>query len=147
MIIVHLTRVTEIRTLGLIDAPATQLEFKRAFGSEEVCLDYLIQVGWPDGLVCPQCPVISPPVSSIKASGIARLNHLTVEVSVIAIAIEPPSRFTTSTPARQPLSPIRRLAYGQLARLLSLPKPTPRWRGLPWVPGLITTSPSALTPL
>jgi hypothetical protein len=31
------------------------LEFQKAFGSEEACLEHLQQMKWPDGFVCPRC--------------------------------------------------------------------------------------------
>lgn len=31
------------------------LEFQKAFGTEEACLDHLQRMRWPDGFVCPQC--------------------------------------------------------------------------------------------
>jgi len=35
--------------------PKTMPEFARRFNSEAACLDYLVQLRWPDGVVCPHC--------------------------------------------------------------------------------------------
>jgi transposase-like protein len=37
------------------DYPRTLMEFESRFCSEEACLEYLIQMRWPDGFVCPAC--------------------------------------------------------------------------------------------
>ena len=35
--------------------PRTLSEFDARFGSEDVCREYLVQVRWPNGFVCPRC--------------------------------------------------------------------------------------------
>lgn len=37
------------------DFPKNELEFDRRFSHEEACLDYLFQLRWPEGFVCPDC--------------------------------------------------------------------------------------------
>lgn len=37
------------------DFPKTILEFEKCFSSEEACLQYLYQLRWPDGFICPRC--------------------------------------------------------------------------------------------
>jgi len=37
------------------DYPETLMEFERRFSSEEACREYLFQLRWPDGFVCPRC--------------------------------------------------------------------------------------------
>jgi transposase-like protein len=37
------------------DYPRTLMEFEKRFASEEACRDYLIQLRWPTGFVCPHC--------------------------------------------------------------------------------------------
>ena len=37
------------------DYPKTLMEFERRFCSEEACREYLFQLRWPDGFVCPRC--------------------------------------------------------------------------------------------
>lgn len=37
------------------DYPETLMEFESRFSSEEACVDYLIQMRWPEGFVCPSC--------------------------------------------------------------------------------------------
>ena len=35
--------------------PKTMLEFEKQFGTEESCREYLYQMRWPDGFICPHC--------------------------------------------------------------------------------------------
>ncbi len=35
--------------------PANQMEFEEMFKVEQDCIDYLIQMRWPNGFICPQC--------------------------------------------------------------------------------------------
>src|SRR5271166_2679365 len=37
------------------DYPQTLLEFEARFATDEACRQYLIQLRWPDGFVCPRC--------------------------------------------------------------------------------------------
>ena len=37
------------------DYPKTILELERRFATEEQCREYLCQLRWPDGFVCPRC--------------------------------------------------------------------------------------------
>ena len=37
------------------DYPKTILELERRFATDEACRDYLFQLRWPDGFVCPRC--------------------------------------------------------------------------------------------
>ena len=37
------------------DYPETLMEFERRFSSEDACREYLFQLRWPDGFVCPRC--------------------------------------------------------------------------------------------
>lgn len=37
------------------DYPRTLLELERRFGSAQACRDYLFQLRWPEGFVCPRC--------------------------------------------------------------------------------------------
>ncbi len=37
------------------DYPRTLAEFESRFSSEEACLDYLFQLRWPNGYLCPRC--------------------------------------------------------------------------------------------
>lgn len=37
------------------DYPKTLLEFEARFSTEEACRDYLFQLRWPDGFICPRC--------------------------------------------------------------------------------------------
>lgn len=39
----------------LEDFPKNELEFDRRFHHEQACLDYLFQLRWPEGFVCPDC--------------------------------------------------------------------------------------------
>jgi transposase-like protein len=37
------------------DYPKNILEFEKRFATEEACREYLYQVRWPDGFICPKC--------------------------------------------------------------------------------------------
>lgn len=37
------------------DFPKNELEFDRRFRHEQDCLDYLFELRWPGGFVCPNC--------------------------------------------------------------------------------------------
>jgi len=37
------------------DYPRTWAEFETRFSTEEACRDYLCQLRWPDGFLCPRC--------------------------------------------------------------------------------------------
>lgn len=37
------------------DYPRTLMEFESRFSSEDACVDYLVQMRWPEGFVCPSC--------------------------------------------------------------------------------------------
>lgn len=37
------------------DFPKNELEFDRRFRHEQACLDYLFQLRWPEGFLCPDC--------------------------------------------------------------------------------------------
>lgn len=37
------------------DYPRTLLDFTARFGTEQACWDYLVQLRWPNGFVCPVC--------------------------------------------------------------------------------------------
>jgi hypothetical protein len=39
----------------MMDNPRTLIEFEKRFSDEESCLDYLFQIRWPEGFVCPDC--------------------------------------------------------------------------------------------
>ena len=44
-----------------IDYPATFQEFDAWFRTEQMCIDYLFKIRWPDGFVCPKCGTKSDP--------------------------------------------------------------------------------------
>lgn len=37
------------------DFPKNELDFDRRFNHEQACLDYLFQLRWPEGFICPKC--------------------------------------------------------------------------------------------
>ncbi len=37
------------------DFPKNELDFDRRFNHEQACLDYLFQLRWPEGFICPEC--------------------------------------------------------------------------------------------
>ena len=38
-----------------MEYPANQMKFEEMFKTEQDCIDYLVDLRWPDGFVCPQC--------------------------------------------------------------------------------------------
>jgi len=40
---------------GMEDYPKNMLEFEDRFANEEACREYLCQMRWPDGFICPKC--------------------------------------------------------------------------------------------
>src|SRR3990167_11192892 len=45
----------EIRAMPLPDFPNNIMEFQQRFASEDAYWDYLVQLRWPEGFVCPYC--------------------------------------------------------------------------------------------
>jgi len=43
------------RPIGGVDYPRTYQEFREWFPDDAACIDYLGQLRWPDGFVCPKC--------------------------------------------------------------------------------------------
>jgi transposase-like protein len=43
------------RPKGGVDYPRTFQEFRDWFPTDDACVDYLEQLRWPDGFVCPEC--------------------------------------------------------------------------------------------
>lgn len=43
------------RPVGGVDYPRTYQEFRQWFPDDAACIDYLGQLRWPDGFVCPKC--------------------------------------------------------------------------------------------
>ena len=39
----------------MVEYPKTLMDFESQFDTEEGCIDYLVQVRWPEGFVCPAC--------------------------------------------------------------------------------------------
>src|SRR3989338_3639171 len=37
------------------DYPKTMLEFEKYFSTEEACREYIYQLRWPEGFICPHC--------------------------------------------------------------------------------------------
>lgn len=44
-----------------VDYPTTFQQFDRWFATEQLCVEYLVRVRWPDGFVCPKCAEVSEP--------------------------------------------------------------------------------------
>ena len=52
----HLTPGTTIYSIGnMEDFPIDLTDFRKRFSTEEACIDYLMSLRWPDGIVCPAC--------------------------------------------------------------------------------------------
>jgi len=41
--------------VGGVDYPATYQQLLKWFPDDEACLDYLAELRWPQGFVCPAC--------------------------------------------------------------------------------------------
>lgn len=67
------------------------LEFMKRFDTEDKCRDYLYQIRWPEGFICPKCGAVDAPYN-IKARNILQCRHCTHQTSVIAGTIMEKSR-------------------------------------------------------
>jgi hypothetical protein len=47
--------------MGTLEFPESLPDFQRIFLGEDACLDYLYDVRWPDGFVCPKCGTTERP--------------------------------------------------------------------------------------
>ena len=47
------------RPRGGVDYPRTYQEFRDWFPNDAACLEYLGQLRWPDGFVCPRCGAVA----------------------------------------------------------------------------------------
>lgn len=47
--------VQHIVSIDMEDFPINLNEFRERFSTEKACIDYLITLRWPDGIVCPVC--------------------------------------------------------------------------------------------
>jgi ribosomal protein L37AE/L43A len=59
------------------------LEFMERFGTAESCRDYLYQIRWSKGFVCPKCATKDEPFN-IKARNVYQCRHCTHQASVTA---------------------------------------------------------------
>ena len=41
--------------MGMEDYPKTIIDFEKRFATEEACRQYLFDLRWPDGFICPKC--------------------------------------------------------------------------------------------
>lgn len=67
------------------------LEFMKRFATEEKCREYLYQIRWSEGYVCPKCGVQDAPYQ-IKARNKLQCRHCTHQTSVTAGTIMEKSR-------------------------------------------------------
>lgn len=65
-----------------IDYPKTMQEFETRFPDEAACREYLIQLRWPDGFVCPHCGVAGTPW--ITQKGLLYCRACAIQSSVTA---------------------------------------------------------------
>jgi transposase-like protein len=63
------------------DYPKTMLEFEQCFATEEACQEYLYQIRWPEGFICPRC---SHREFWITKTGIYRCKHCRRRISATA---------------------------------------------------------------
>lgn len=71
------------------DYPKTMTEFEQRFQKDEACREYLYQMRWPDGFICPRC---SHQKYWKMKSGLYRCNHCKYHLSVTAGTIFQDSR-------------------------------------------------------
>lgn len=51
-----MSRGEQVSPAGIDDGfPKNLLEFLDRFATDEACLEYLCQIRWPGGVLCPQC--------------------------------------------------------------------------------------------
>jgi transposase-like protein len=61
----------------------SMMEFMERFGTEESCREYLYNIRWPDGFVCPKCDVIDNPFQ-ISSRNLYQCRHCNRQASVTA---------------------------------------------------------------
>jgi len=44
--------------------PNTLMELEKKYSSEDTCLQYLFELRWPDGFICPRAEIRKPGVPS-----------------------------------------------------------------------------------
>jgi transposase-like protein len=63
------------------DYPKTMIEFEQRFHSEEACREYLYQIRWPEGFICPHC---GHQKCWRKRTGVYRCSRCKYDISVTA---------------------------------------------------------------
>ncbi len=71
------------------DYPKTLIEFEQRFSTEEACREYLYQMRWPDGFICPRC---SHQKCWKRQNGLYRCSQCKYHLSVTAGTIFQDSR-------------------------------------------------------
>lgn len=64
--------------------PETLVDFQRMFPTEQACLDYLSELRWPDGFVCPSCKTASPAQRLATRPAVLRCRECRAETSLTA---------------------------------------------------------------
>ncbi|MBA7551371.1 hypothetical protein ES705_43911 [subsurface metagenome] len=78
----HLSRVTTTcSVLGHARGLPQNLEMEERFNTEAACVEYLQQLRWPEGFVCPRCGTEK---SWQTCSGLYRCQRCELETSVTA---------------------------------------------------------------
>ncbi|MCP5019865.1 MAG: IS1595 family transposase [Ketobacter sp.] len=71
------------------DYPKTLIEFEQRFSAEEACREYIYQMRWPDGFICPRC---SHQKCWKRQNGLYRCSQCKYHLSVTAGTIFQDSR-------------------------------------------------------
>ena len=64
--------------------PATLLDFQRMFPDEEACLQYLYELRWPGGFVCPSCGTAGDPYRFENRAKVLRCRSCREDASLTA---------------------------------------------------------------
>lgn len=64
------------------DYPRTLIEFQNRFATDQACVEYLTQMRWPSGFVCPRCAMVAPARAGTRHRLICR--HCLHQTSVTA---------------------------------------------------------------
>ena len=118
--------------------PATLLDFQRMFPDEEACLQYLYELRWPGGFVCPSCGTAGDPEKMMRKrqrqkqdngrpvrgeiyAGRLRVRHVTDRSSITLtgfVADNVATGTTIATDGWQGYNGLKNLGYGHEAVVL-----------------------------
>jgi hypothetical protein len=105
--------------------PETLVDFQRMFPSEQACLDFLVELRWPEGFSCPSCGVVRDPQRLATRPRVLRCRECLEETSLTAGTILHATRtpiqvwfwgaylVTSQTPGMSALQLQRQLGIGR----------------------------------